>query len=132
MLDFRKPASTVGTTATKPAAANVDRPKAEFWLNIGYTVEEQTEDGVVDTFISLPMGIPLDDQKTLPVNSSNERFAAISMARNDLYEQLMQACAQLEPGQEQIVKLEVQVRRVRGDAPTVSAKDNPFMRKLIG
>lgn len=125
-IDFRK--SALPTTA---AAAAQERAKAQYWLNVGYTVQEQTDEGVVDTFISLPLGIPLDDQKTLPTNSSNARYAALSSARNSLYEQLMAVCAELGDGEEQLLDLQIQVRKVRSEQATVSAGENPFLKKLF-
>ena len=125
-IDFRK--SALPTTAT---AAPQERAKAQYWLNVGYTVQEQTDEGIVDTFISLPLGIPLDDQKTLPTNSSNARYAALSSARNSLYEQLMAVCAELGDGEEQLLDLQIQVRKVRSEQATVSAGENPFLKKLF-
>ncbi len=123
-IDFRK--SVLPTTA-----APQERAKADFWLNVGYTVDEQTDEGVVQTFISLPLGIPLDDQKTLPENSSNQRYAALSAARNDLYQQVMAACGELADGEERILDLQIQIRKVRGESATVAAGSNPFLKKLF-
>lgn len=126
-IDFRKTKSLTSTSKVDVS----DRPKAQYWLNVGYTVQEETEDGVVDTFISLPLGIPLDDQKALPENSSNARYAALSAARNSLYEQLMAVCAELGDGEEQLLDLQIQVRKVRGEAATVKSGENPFIKKLF-
>ena len=125
-IDFRK--SALPTTAT---AAPQERAKADYWLNVGYTVDEQTDEGIVQTFISLPLGIPLDDQKTLPENSSNQRYAALSAARNDLYQQVMAACSELADGEERILDLQIQIRKVRSEAASVPAGQNPFLKKLF-
>lgn len=129
-FNFKKPTSN----AVQAARSNVSElPKSEFWLNVGYYVEVPTEDGegVENVFVSLPMGIALEGQKTLPTNSSNARFAALNQARNELYEQLMAACQGLEPGEEQPVPLELQARRVRGEQPTVNKGNNPFIKNLF-
>jgi hypothetical protein len=56
-----------------------DRTKAEFWLNIGYSVEVVHENtGEIESrFISLPTGIPLDTREKLTINSRNQMFAAV-------------------------------------------------------
>lgn len=125
-LDFRKPTLTAAKTST----AKEDRPKAEFWLNVGYSVDVETDEGVEQRFISLPMGLPLDQQEKLSTNSSNDMFAAMQSARNDLLEQLMEAASKLSPGEDTIVNLQVQVRRVQGERVAIPAGQNPFVRKL--
>lgn len=121
-----------GKSASAPAA---DRPKSQFWLNIGYTVEvDRQEDGVTvgteSKFVSLPVGIPLDGMQVLPVNSKSEEFAAFQTARNDLLNQLSELATGMKPGEERIVKLEVQVRRINAEAAPISAASNPFSRKI--
>jgi hypothetical protein len=118
---------TFGQSSAK-AASNTDaRPKAQFWLNIGYTANEGTEDA---KFISLPTGIPLDTQEHLATNSSNEDFRAMRCAQNDLLDQLLEFAKDLEPGAEGIIQLQVQLRRVKGDAPAIASDENKYSRKL--
>lgn len=125
-IDFNK---TFGSTAPK-STSKADLPKAQFWINIGYTAEIDTDDGVEKRFISLPMGIPVDTQEKLPTNSSNVLWAMQQAARNDLMEQIMEAAKTLKPGEEAILKLEVQLRHVRDEAPAATAENNQFVRKL--
>jgi hypothetical protein len=120
------------STAATPAA---DRPKSQFWMNIGYTVQVDVQENGVTTgteskFVSLPVGIPLDGMQPLPVNSKNEEFAAFQTARNDLLNQLSQVATSLKPGEERIVNLEIQVRRVSAEAAPIPSATNPFSRKL--
>lgn len=120
---------TFGKTA--PAAtANSDKPKAQFWLNIGYAVDVQSEEGPMTKFVSLPTGIPLDTQEELPTNSSNEEFRMLRLAQNDLLEQLNAFAQTLQPGEERILDLQIQLRRVKGEQAPVAASDNPFIAKL--
>ena len=126
---------TFGTNAgnNNAAASKKDLPKAQFWINIGYVVEVQGEDGVESKFISLPMGIPLDTQEHLPTNSSNEMFRALRAAQNDLLDQLKDVAATLQPGEEKIIgegQLVIQLRRVRAEAAPIAANANPLVRKL--
>jgi hypothetical protein len=121
-------------TAKAPEAAKKDYVKANIWLNIGYEVEVQDNEGVVETrFINLPMGLPLDTMEEVKTNSSNETFAAMQVAKNDLLKQLLCAAADLKPGQERIVNLQVQMRRVNDAAASTALSDpsvNPFLRKV--
>lgn len=119
---------TFGKTNTASnSAAKADKPKAQFWLNIGYVANEGTEDA---KFISLPTGIPLDTQEPLPTNSSNEDFRAMRSAQNDLLEQLVEFAQGLEPGAEGIIQLQVQLRRVKAPAEDIKPDENKYARKL--
>lgn len=112
-----------------------DLPKAQFWINIGYVVEVEGENGTEHKFISLPMGIPLDTQEHLPTNSSNADFRALRSAQNDLLDQLKAEAEKLEPGQEVIIgegALVIQVRRVKAEQAPITASENKFARKLFG
>ena len=118
---------------TSTAAPAKEYAKAAIWLNIGYEVEVPVEDGSTETrFINLPMGLPLDTMEEVKTNSSNETFAAMQVAKNDLLKQLLAAAADLPPGGERIVKLQVQMRRVN-EASNVALSNpdvNPFLKTL--
>lgn len=129
-------AAAFGRGKSTSATPVADRPKSQFWLNIGYTVEvDVQQDGVTvgteSKFVSLPVGIPLDGMQALPVNSKNEEYAAFQTARNDLLNQLSEVATSLKPGEERIVKLEIQVRRVSAESAPIPAATNPFSRKLV-
>lgn len=115
------------SNATSSSAAKADKPKAQFWLNIGYVANEGTEDA---KFISLPTGIPLDTQEPLPTNSSNEDFRAMRSAQNDLLAQLIEFAEGLEPGAEGVIQLQVQLRRVKAPAEDIKPDENKYARKL--
>lgn len=128
-LDFPK---TFGSTQTSTATAGAksDQPKAQLWLNIGYPVTIQTEAGPEDRFVSLPLGIPLDTQEKVKANGNNELFAQFQGARNDLLDQIMDAAKALKPGEDKILNLSIQLRRVKDEAAPVSNENNAFVRKL--
>ena len=125
-------------TFGKPQATNSskdDRPKAQFWLNIGYPVTVKTEAGEEQRFVSLPTGIPLDTQEPLATNSRNAEFAAFQAARNNLHDQFMAVAAKLQPGEEKIIGLgdsglALQIRRVNVESAPVSTEHNPFVAAL--
>ena len=118
-------------TAAAPATA---RSKAQIWMNLGYEIQVPATDGTMETrFINLPMGLPLDTMEEVATTSSNEVFAAMQIAKNDLLKQLLAAAADLPPGGERIVNLQVQMRRVNDAAANVQLTDpavNPFLRKI--
>jgi hypothetical protein len=131
-ININKPVFAPKTTTT-----NAQRPTATLWLNIGYEIAVPVSDGTTTTtenrFINLPMGIALDTMEEVKTTSSNETFAALQIAKNDLLKQLLQAGADLQPGQERIVNLQVQLRKVNDPAANAGLSDpnvNPFLRKL--
>lgn len=126
-IDFQK---TFGSgSGNVKGGSSEERPKAQLWLNIGYDSGVEDNNGGTK-FVSLPTGIPLDTQEKLPVNSRNRDFAAFQSARNDLLEQILNVGKTLEPGEERILNLSIQLRRVNADQPEITANDNPFVRKL--
>ena len=130
-LDFEQ----IFGSQSKATAAKGDRPKAQFWLNIGYPVTVKTEAGEEQRFVSLPTGIPLDTQEALATNSRNAEFAAFQAARNNLHDQFMAVAAKLQPGEEKIIGLgdsglALQIRRVNEESAPVSTEQNPFVAAL--
>lgn len=123
-IDFN---ATTGKTFGQSAgnAPAGDRHKAEFWINLGYTSEVEDVDGK-PMFVSLPQGIPLDTQEHLKTNSRNDRFAAFQAARNDLLDQLLAHAQNLQPGEDTIINLQVQVRRVNQEQAPIDTERNPF------
>lgn len=133
--------SSLTSSASTVAASNA-RPKAEFWLNIGYNVNVEVTDaqGVVSTesrFVSLPVGIPLDTMTLLPTDSQNEAYRAFQSARNGLHEAIMGVAKTLKAGEEKFLggsgaagELVIQLRRVSGPAAPVQAAANPFVMAL--
>ena len=125
-------------TFGKPQATNSskdNRPKAQFWLNIGYPITVKTEAGEEQRFVSLPTGIPLDTQEALDTNSRNAMHAAFQAARNNLHDRLMAVAAKLQPGEEKIIGLgdsglAIQIRRVNEESAPVSTEHNPFVAAL--
>lgn len=129
-LNFNKLFGTTAPKAGETAAKSDDRPKAQYWLNIGYQADGIIEGEDAPRFISLPVGIPLDTMETLPTNSRNQVFALQQAARNDLMSQLLEAAGQLKSGESKIVNLQIELRRVNEDQGPVDTAHSPFARKL--
>lgn len=126
-LDFN--AKTFGAQQAA-AATKEDRPKAEFWLNIGYLSDVKNPETGEHRFVSLPQGIPLDTMEPVKTNSSNNEYAAFMSARNDLMDQLLEHARNLAPGQTCDVNLTIQLRRVNEEQAPIDPKNNPYSRKL--
>ena len=119
------------TVNRAPVAAAADFVPAQVWVNIGYTVQGQNEQGQPeDVFIGLPKGLPLDQMQPVKTNSSSEFYSAIQESKNDLLAQLMAAAEKLQPGQSRIVNLEVELRRVATPHAPIKASENPFSKSL--
>lgn len=128
-IDFNKLSFGKNNAAAAGKPAADARPKAQFWLNIGYDSGVQDESGGTK-FVSLPVGIPLDNNEKLPTNSRNAEFAAFQAARNDLMEQVMAVAGNLAPGEEKLLNLQIQLRRVNDEAAEIPVENNPFAKKL--
>ena len=130
-IDFTK---TFGQRSAQAQGRNAgeaasDRPKTQYWLNIGYETGDPTY-----PFVSLPVGIPLDGQERIKANGSNRQYAAFCAARNHMLDQLVAEAEKLEPGQDVIIGIEgspfqMQLRRISEDREEASVgDDNPFAR----
>ncbi len=91
-----------GKKALKAAATVVeDKPKAQLWVNVGYSIEVEGE----MVFVSIPLGIPVDSVKELPTNTRNAEFNMLNQARNQLLEDIPSASEDLEPGESHVLAL---------------------------
>ena len=119
-----------GGNKTAQTTDSKDLPKAQFWLNVGYVAEGAGKEGE-DVFVSLPTGIPLDTQEHLKISGKNEHWKAFQSARNGLLDQLIAAAQSLQPGEETLVNIQVQVRRVSDESEQViDPANNPFARQV--
>ncbi len=131
--------------AAASQTSNEDKPKAEYWLNVGYCVDVEVEAATKGKpavterrFVSLPVGIPLDTMELVPSNSRNANWAMFQTARNELRDDLLKGAAEaLKPGDDMIIagdaedptSLCLQIRRVGGEIEPVATENNPFSRK---
>jgi len=119
-----------GANTASAATPAADRPKAEYWINLGYEAEAINEDTKKPYFISLPQGIPLDTQELADTNVRSPEFAAIRNAQNDLHAQVMAHVKDLQPGEETFITLQVQVRRRKADVAPIDPENNPLIKKI--
>lgn len=138
MIDFAKKIADRNAAAGTASASN-EQPKAQLWLNVGYYVNAPTtENPEAQKFISLPMGIPLDTMTPAKITGSNKDFIAMRSAQNELLQLLTEAGFKLPEGGDELVNLQIQIRRVNA-APTAADSDtNPysisddFKSKVVG
>lgn len=120
-----------GTNNKNSAAAADDRPKALSWINVGYSVDVVVDGVTEQRFVSLPLGIPVDTQEELKTNTRNQEWNMLQQARNELVKQLSELGASLAPGEERIVNLQVQLRRVKDETAAPEMSTNPFIPAKI-
>lgn len=125
-----------GQSQAAAAADKRDLPKAQIWMNIGYTIEfVNTDDEKETRFISLPNGLPIDTMEHVEEKGSSEVFRAMRAAQNDLLDQIIAKGNALQPGEEVILSvgesgLAIQLRRVKGEEKPISPENNPLVKKL--
>lgn len=125
-LDF---ATTFGRrSSSNPASSNntEERPQSQLWLNIG--CETGDEDY---PFLNLPMGIPLDQVKPVKITGRNDKFKAFRSSQNDFLAYLEAEGEKLKPGEDLILTMQVQLRRIDDEQMSVDPKDNPFTKLLF-
>lgn len=111
------------------SANRTERPKAKYWLNVGY----ETGDAEYP-FVSLPLGIPLDLESKVDVRGK-AGFAQLCDAQNGLLEELIEMAEKLAPGDDAIIShpempLAFQLRHVRGEQ-SVDRDTNTLSRKVF-
>lgn len=109
--------------AASPAPAEADKPKAEYWLNIGYMSSITDEEGERDIFVSLGNrgGIPLDQVEVYDVTEArSSNMAVLRQCQNELLEGFLGRAKELAPGESAIVSydaetgLSMEIKRIRG------------------
>ena len=125
-----------GNSAPAKTRSADDRPKAKVWLNVGRQVDCKVDDGTGNKvngtqFIALPMGLAMDtmEEMAVPKSNKNQEYKQIVLARNNLMAQIQKAAEALQPGEELLIPLQVQIRRVE-EAQDLPEGDNPFVVDL--
>lgn len=107
--------TTSNNTARRPAAN--DRPSAKVWINVGYEANGK--------FINLPVGIPVDTMEALPVRGQNEDWVKVQSARNALLDAVQKAGAELAPGAEVTLNLQLRLRK-SNDEQVIQPENNEY------
>lgn len=128
---------TLAAQATKSAAAQAapatteQRKSSQVWLNVGVTIPGAGEDGA-DLFVSLPVGLPLDDMKPVVIRGTNQNSINLKQVKNMLLDELQKLGASLSPGQRRLVpQLDVEIYRVAQPEQVGTAESNPLIAGLF-
>ena len=107
IIDTLKASNNTASTSNNRTTAKGDeeRRQSKLWVNLGC----KNADG---KFVNLPVGIPIDTMELLAVRGQSEDWVKLTHERNMLIKQLQAIGDDMEPGQEQMLPLEVQLRRV--------------------
>lgn len=112
--------------AARTSNAREERPKTEYWINLGIVAND-------GTFVGLPVGLPLDTMAKREIRGSNQEWNALTSASNSLLDMLLEQIKELAPGQEELIDgLHIQVKRVKAEAGEVKADVNPFLAGFQG
>lgn len=134
-------ARTFGQPDANAAAeqTNEDRPKADVWINVGYSVavpdttEGAKKGDTVNKFIGVPLGIALDTQREIDTSKTrSSELMEIQTYQNQLLHDLQEHAKTLAPGEEQILTLEVQLRRVNAPIEAPAADGNSAYARPAG
>lgn len=107
-------------TSKRAITNNDERVNAKVWLNIGFVSEFKDEDGK-NIFISLPKGIALDTMADVKVGNKDSDYNNILQTKNDLKAMLLKAAEGMQPGERQVINLQVEIYKV---AEPVERADN--------
>lgn len=97
--------STAGNSNRTTAKGDEERRQSKLWVNIGFHNAE-------GKFVNLPVGIPIDTMELIPVRGQSEDWVRLTHERNTLIKMLQKHGDTMEPGQEEMMPLQVQLRRV--------------------
>lgn len=113
-------------------AAAAERPREEFWLNIGWYASAVNENGEqFQQFISLNYGIPLSSVKEEKLGS-NPAWNALVQAKNGILHQLLAKAKELKPGETfDIGEGDGPVLQIRRVGEKVVVADNPLEVKIF-
>lgn len=109
-----KPAAAASVTPI--AGSKASRAPSQFWLNIGVSVPGMGENGEA-MFVSLPVGIALDDLKAIEVKGNNPNWVALQQAKNALLALVQSQAAALTPGERKALP-RISVEVARASAPS--------------
>jgi hypothetical protein len=116
--------------ATNTAAAAPARAPSLIWLNVGVVLPGQGQDGE-DLFLSLPVGLPIDDMKPVKVTGTNSNSIQMKQGKNLLLDEVQKAGANLKPGERLMLpQLSVELYRIGQPEQSGTPDNNPLIAAL--
>lgn len=126
-MNSNSAASLISAALGGNATAKEEKQQAMVYLNVGITIPMPNAQGeVVDTFVSLPFGLPLDTMTKMVAKGSNAQWNAMVDLKNGLLEALTTLGNAQEAGTGKVLpKLEVQIfHRKEASEPTAPSANS--------
>ena len=125
-------ASLISQALGGKTEAKAEKQQAQIYLNIGIYVPMANEKGeVVDTFVSLPFGLPLDNMTKMVARGNNANWNQMVDLKNSLLEALTKLGESMEKGNgKDMPKLSCQLYH-RKDEATVQQPSGNAMELIL-
>ena len=126
-MNANSAASLISAALAGNTTAKEEKQQAMVYLNVGITIPMPNAEGeVVDTFVSLPFGLPLDTMTKMVARGNNAHWNAMVDLKNGLLEALTTLGNAQEAGTGKVLpKLEVQIfHRKEASEPAASSANS--------
>ena len=134
-MNTNSAASLISAALAGNATAKEEKQQAMVYLNVGITIPMPNAEGeVVDTFVSLPFGLPLDTMTKMVARGNNAHWNAMVDLKNGLLEALTTLGNAQEAGTGKVLpKLEVQIfhRKEASEPAAPSANSMELILKAL-
>lgn len=137
ITDFRARAAAMmnpaGSNQTNQTASNDQRPKEEFWLNVGLRLpmEDPENPGqMIEVFCPLAVGIPFGQMKARTVRGNDLLNNQTAEVGEMLRIKLQEAMLKLSHGEAMPLDLDVELRRVKRqgvEGTAANGYENPLL-----
>lgn len=134
-MNANSAASLISAALAGNTSAKEEKQQAMVYLNVGITIPMPNAEGeVVDTFVSLPFGLPLDTMTKMVAKGNNAHWNAMVDLKNGLLEALTTLGNAQEAGTGKVLpKLEVQIfhRKEASEPVAPSANSMELILKAL-
>ena len=134
-MNANSAASLISAALAGNTSAKEEKQQAMVYLNVGITIPMPNAEGeVVDTFVSLPFGLPLDTMTKMVARGNNAQWNAMVDLKNGLLEALTTLGNAQEAGTGKVLpKLEVQIfhRKEASEPAAPSANSMELILKAL-
>lgn len=134
-MNANSAASLISAALAGNTSAKEEKQQAMVYLNVGITIPMANAEGeVVDTFVSLPFGLPLDTMTKMVARGNNAHWNAMVDLKNGLLEALTTLGNAQEAGTGKVLpKLEVQIfhRKEASEPAAPSANSMELILKAL-
>ena len=133
-MNANSAASLISAALAGNTTAKEEKQQAMVYLNVGITIPMPNAEGeVVDTFVSLPFGLPLDTMTKMVARGNNAHWNAMVDLKNGLLEALTTLGNAQEAGTGKVLpKLEVQIfHRKESEPAAPSANSMELILKAL-